>query len=101
MAGIRFPTRLGVLAAIFAACSFLAAQTTTEQVGAITSALRVGQFDKALQLLQPELQQSPKNSQLWTLRGIAFSGKGDKRQPLGAFRCSLENSPCILPALDR
>jgi tetratricopeptide (TPR) repeat protein len=100
MAGMRFPTRLGVLAAIFAACSFLAAQTTTEQVGAITSALRVGQFDKALQLLQPELQQSPKNPQLWTLRGIAFSGKGDKREALGAFRHALENSPDYLPALE-
>jgi tetratricopeptide (TPR) repeat protein len=100
MAGMRFPTQLGVLAAMFAACSFLAAQTPAEQVGAITSALRVGQFDKALQLLQPELQQSPKNPQLWTLRGIALSGKGDKKEALGAFRHALENSPNYLPALE-
>jgi len=97
---MRFPTWLGVLAAMFAACSFLAAQAATEQVGAITSALRVGQFDKALQLLQPELDESPKNPQLWTLRGIALSGKGDKREALGAFRHALENSPDYLPALE-
>ena len=100
MAGMRFPTRLGVLAAMLAASSFLAAQTATEQVGAITSALRVGQFDKALQLLQPELQRSPKKPQLWTLRGIALSGKGDKREALGAFHHALENSPDYLPALE-
>jgi tetratricopeptide (TPR) repeat protein len=100
MAGMRFPTQLGVLAAMLAACSILAAQTAKEQVGAITAALRAGQFDKALQLLQPELQQSPKNPQLWTLRGIAFSGKGDKKEALGAFRHALEHSPDYLPALE-
>ncbi len=100
MARMRFPIRLGVLAAVFAACSFVAAQTTPERIGAITSALRMGQFDKALQLLQPELQQSPKNPQLWTLRGIAFSGKGDKKESLAAFRHALENSPDYLPALE-
>ena len=100
MAGMRFPIRLSVLAAAFAACSFVAAQTPSERVGAIASALRVGQFDKALQLLQPELQQSPKNPQLWTLRGLAFSGKGDKKESLAAFRHALENSPDYLPALE-
>ncbi|MGA9981437.1 MAG: tetratricopeptide repeat protein [Candidatus Sulfotelmatobacter sp.] len=97
---MRFPARLGVLAAMFAACSFIAAQTAAGPVGGVTAALRVGQFDKALQLLQPELQQSPKNPQLWTLRGIALSGKGDKKEALGAFRHALENSPDYLPALE-
>jgi len=100
MAGMRFPIRLGVLAAALAACSLVAAQATSEQVGAITSALRAGQFDRALQLLQPELQRGPKNPQLWTLRGIALSGKGDKRESLAAFRHALENSPDYLPALE-
>jgi tetratricopeptide (TPR) repeat protein len=96
---MRFP-RLGVLVVMFAACFFASAQTTKEQVIAVTSALRVGQFDQALQLLQPALQQSPKNPQLWTLRGIALSGKGDKKEALGAFRRALENSPDYLPALE-
>jgi tetratricopeptide (TPR) repeat protein len=100
IARMRFLTWLGLLAAILIAGCLLAGQTAKEQVGAITSALQVGQFDKALQLLQPELQQSPKNPQLWTLRGIAFSGKGDKREALGAFRHALENSPDYLPALE-
>jgi tetratricopeptide (TPR) repeat protein len=97
---MRFPARLGVLSATFAACSLLAAQTATEQVGAITAALRAGQFDKALQWLQPALQQSPKNPQLWTLRGIALSGEGNKKEALGAFRHALEKSPDYLPALE-
>jgi len=100
MAGMRFPIRLGVLAAALAAGSLVAAQATSEQVGAITSALRAGQFDRALQLLQPELQRGPKNPQLWTLRGIALSGKGDKKESLAAFRHALENSPDYLPALE-
>ena len=100
MSGMRFPTQLGLLAALFVACALIAAQSAPEQVGAITSAMRVGQFDKALQLLQTELQHSPKNPQLWTLRGIALSGKGDKREALVAFRHALENSPDYLPALE-
>jgi len=100
MTGMRSPIRLGVLAAILLAGCFVAAQSTTEQMGVITSALQAGQFDRALQLLQPELQQSPKNPQLWTLRGIALSGKGDKKEALGAFRHALENSPDYLPALE-
>jgi len=97
---MRFPIRPDVLAVAFAACSFVAAQTTQEQVGAVTSALRVQQFDKALQLLQPELQRSPKNPQLWTLRGIALGGKGQKKESLAAFRHALNYSPDYLPALE-
>jgi tetratricopeptide (TPR) repeat protein len=97
---MRFPIWPGVLAALFFAGSLVAAQSAPEQVGAITSAMRVGQFDKALQLTQAELQHSPKNPQLWTLRGIALSGKGEKREALVSFRHALENSPDYLPALE-
>ncbi len=100
MAGMRFLILRGVLAAMFVAGCFLAAQTTKEQMGAITSALQSGQFDKALQLLQPELQQNPNNPKLWVLRGIALSSKGDKKEALGAFHHALENSPDYLPALE-
>ena len=48
----------------------------------------------------PELQRSPKNPQLWTFRGIALSGKGDKKEALSAFRHALANSPDYLPALE-
>jgi tetratricopeptide (TPR) repeat protein len=100
MAGMRFLVRHSGLAAMLIAGCFLAAQIANEQVSAITSALQAGQVDKALQLLQPELQQNPKNPQLWTLRGIALSSKGDKKEALGAFRHALENSPDYLPALE-
>ena len=100
MPGMRFLAWLVVLAATFAICSVVFAQTAAEQLAPITSALRAGQFDKALQLLQPELQQSPKNPQLWTFRGIALSGKRDQKEALNAFRHALENSPDYLPALE-
>jgi tetratricopeptide (TPR) repeat protein len=89
-----------LVACSFAACSIALAQTSTEQIQAITSALRAGQFDNALQLLQPELDQFPKNPQLWTLRGIALSSKGDKEEALIAFRHALSLSADYLPALE-
>ena len=97
---MRFRIRPGVLAILFVAQLFMVAQTATDRIGSITSALRAGQFDKALQLLQTELQQSPKNAQLWTLNGIALSGKGDRKGALGAFRQALAISPDYLPALE-
>lgn len=101
IAGMRFPARLGVLTTLFAAHLLLIAQTTSaDRVGAITSALRAGQFDAALQLLQPELEQTPRNPQLLSLRGIALSGKGDKKDALSAFRTALAISPDYLPALE-
>ena len=96
-----YPTiRFGALAAVVLSCSFIVAQTTTGEIAPVTSALRSGQFDEALQLLQPELEQQPRNPQLWALRGIAFSGKGNKKEALGAFRHALTISPDYLPALE-
>jgi len=92
--------RFGVLAALVVACSFVLAQTNTAGIEPVTSALRTGQFDEALQLLQPELEQQPRNPQLWALRGIALSGKGNKKEALGAFRHALSISPDYLPALE-
>ena len=76
------------------------AQITPDRITPITSALQAGQFDRALSLLQPELERSPKSSQLWTLQGLALSGKGDKREALGAFHHALSISPDYLPALE-
>jgi tetratricopeptide (TPR) repeat protein len=89
-----------ILCVFLAACSIAWTQTSTEQVQAIASALRAGQFDQALQLLQPELDRSPKSPQLWALRGIALSSKGDKKEALIAFRHALSVSPDYLPALE-
>src|SRR5580700_11945672 len=92
--------RLGMLVAVLSPCSFIAAQATADQIGPITSALRAGQYDDALKLLQGQLEQHPQSPQLWTLRGMADSGKGEKREALGAFRHALSISPDYLPALE-
>jgi tetratricopeptide (TPR) repeat protein len=97
---VRIPIGLAVLVALFAAGCFVAAQITADRIGPVMSALRAGQFDQALELLQPELEQHPKNAQLWTLRGLALSGKGDKKEALGAFHRALGVTPDYLPALE-
>ena len=90
---------MGIVLALLLAVASGASQST-EQIGAITSALRAGQFDRALELLQPLLQQNPKNAQLWALEGITFSGKSDKKKALDAFQHALDVSPEYLPALE-
>ena len=90
---------------VFAVSGFLFAAfpvgtAQTGGVAEITSALRAGQFDRALGLLQPALQQNPKNAQLLTLEGISFSGKSDKKKALEAFQRALSVSPDYLPALE-
>src|SRR5580704_7434287 len=100
MVTMWFLVRLSFLVAVLAACSLVAGQSTTDGIGTITSALRAGEFDQALQLLQPELEHRPQSAQLWTLRGIALSGKGNKKEALGAFRRALGIAPNYLPALE-
>ena len=83
---------------IFLACAF--AQLPADRAGAITSALRSREFGKALELLGPALQESPKSAQLWTLQGIAYSGESHKKEALASYHHALENSPDYLPALE-
>jgi tetratricopeptide (TPR) repeat protein len=75
-------------------------QTSNDPVHSITSALRDREFDKALQLLQPAIQSSPKNPQLWTLQGLASDGKGDSQSALDSYRHALKIAPDYLPALE-
>jgi tetratricopeptide (TPR) repeat protein len=99
MRGWRF--RVASLTTLFllVAAICVAAQST-DQVSEITSAMRAGQFDHALELLQSALQKNPKNAQLWALEGISFSGKSDKKKALDAFHHALNLSPDYLPALE-
>jgi tetratricopeptide (TPR) repeat protein len=76
------------------------AQTPNERIGSITSALQNKEFEKALQLLRPALQEFPKNPQLWMLQGLAFSGKGDQKAALSSYQSALKVSPEYLPALE-
>ena len=80
--------------------SSLSAQAASAPVPPITSALRERDFDKALQLLQPALNSSPRNAQLWMFQGLAFSGKGDSKSALTSYQHALSISPDYLPALE-
>jgi tetratricopeptide (TPR) repeat protein len=75
------------------------AQSQEDPTELITSALRAGQFDKAVELTRSALRASPGNAQLWTLQGLAFAGKQDRKQALAAFRQALKISPNSLAAL--
>lgn len=81
-------------------CLTLVAQSPADQTAAVTAALRAGDFEKALQLLRPVLQQFPGNSQLWTLQALAYSGQGQRREALASFHKALKLSPDYLPALE-
>jgi tetratricopeptide (TPR) repeat protein len=78
----------------------LYAQTTSENINAISSALRGREFDKALQLVEPALKEFPKSPQLWMLKGLAYAGKGNQKAALASYQSALKNSPDYLPALE-
>src|SRR5690348_11653284 len=66
------------------------AQSAIDQFPPIASALQDQQFEKALELLRPALQQSPRDARLWTMQGRAYSGLGRKKDALKSFRTALE-----------
>jgi tetratricopeptide (TPR) repeat protein len=97
---VRFVGRMCVFVLLLALRLSVAGQNENEQVAAIVASLRSGEFDRALELLQPALQQPPKNPQLWMLQGLALSGKGDKKSALTSYLSALKISPDYLPALE-
>jgi len=58
----------------------LYAQTATASPSPadIIQALQSRQFEEALRLSQLDLKKYPEDKRLWTLRGMALSGKGSK-----------------------
>src|SRR5436853_7903869 len=75
-------------------------QNTSSPTQAIQAALRSKDFTQALKLAAPALQQSPKDSKLWMLQGVAFAGLGKNKEALGSFHKTLSISPDNLPALE-
>ena len=75
------------------------AQVANERLAAIAASLRDQQFDKALELLHPTLEQFPGDSRLWTMQGTAYSGLGKKTDALASFRKALKFSPDNILAL--
>ena len=78
----------------------MGAQTHGSAIGPIASAIRAQQYDKALELLSPALQDYPGDPRLWTLRGLALTGKGQSKEALASFQSALRFSPDYLPALE-
>jgi tetratricopeptide (TPR) repeat protein len=91
------PVLAVALPIVFLSC--VLGQTGQEPIQEIASALRDEQFDRALDLLRAELQASPGNAQLWTMQGVAYSGRGQKKEALSSFRRALKISPDSVPAL--
>src|ERR1700751_5084528 len=75
-------------------------QTASSPSELISSALRAGDFDKAIELSQSALKQSPNNAQLWTLQAIALTKKGEDKKALAAFEQALKVSPDNIAALE-
>jgi len=100
MRGMMVRKVVGFAAALILSIPGALSQSAGDRIAPITSALRAREFDKALQLLHPVLQQSPRNAQLWALQGIALSGAGHKKEALASFGDALKISPEYLPALE-
>jgi tetratricopeptide (TPR) repeat protein len=92
------PPLTPVFALVMLAAVLVRAQPNSA-VGPITSALGNHQFDTALELLRPALQASPGNAQLWTLQGIAYTGKGEPESALDSYHAALKISPDYMAAL--
>lgn len=90
----------GLAAGVFLTALTLCAQSSRDPLPAIMAALQSSRFAEALQLIEPALQQSPSNPQLWTLQGLAYSGQGSKKEGLASFQNALKFSPNYLPALE-
>ena len=91
--------KVGLVIVVLACHSLALSQTQDNQIESISSALRIRDFDRALELSRAALQASPNNPQLWTLQGIAFAGKGESKDALTAFQRALKISPNNIAAL--
>jgi len=69
-------------------------------VGAIESALRLRQYELAIQLAQAELTRTPRDARILTLEGIAYSDVGANRKALASFLRALAVDPDSLAALE-
>src|SRR5881227_365865 len=94
--GLTMRWGLAVVPVIFVACAL--AQTVA-RIAPIASALHNKEFEKALELLHPALQEFPGNAELWTMQGVAHAGLGKKKDALASFRKALQISPDNIPAL--
>jgi tetratricopeptide (TPR) repeat protein len=74
-------------------------QTNPGAADRVRSALQNNDYEAALELLRPALQQSSQDPQLWTMQGVAYLGERHKDKALASFRKALAIAPDYLPAL--
>jgi tetratricopeptide (TPR) repeat protein len=94
----RFPLQAIFIVSVYFIAVF--GQTGGDQIGAVSASLRAGEFDHALQLLHPMLQEFPSDPQLWTLQALAYAGAKRNKDALGSFQRALKISPDYLAALE-
>jgi len=87
---------------VLCANRMLIAQTnpSASSVGAIVNAVQSHRFDEALSLSDAALKETPGDKRLWTLRGMAYSGKADSASALNSFEHALKLDAAYLPALE-
>src|SRR3974377_1678453 len=95
---MRRPNWLGTV--LLWSCAMALAQVPPDGIAPVKAALQRGDFDGALQLLDPKLKTSPRSPQLWTLLGLAYQAKGDPKKALDSFQEALKNASDYLPALE-
>jgi tetratricopeptide (TPR) repeat protein len=100
MTAMRTCLALVLLAAFSAFSHPVLGQTTRDRTEAIAAALAAHDFDKALQLLQPAMKESPQSPKVWTLQALALAGKGNTKAALLAYQKALRISPEFLPAIE-
>jgi tetratricopeptide (TPR) repeat protein len=88
------------LLVFLSALQVISGQTSNEPLSSITSALRNHDFQRALRLLRPALEKSPRNPQLWTFQGLAYSGESDSKSALASYKHAITISSDYLPALE-
>jgi len=92
--------KLALAFVLLAGNTLVFSQTAQTQSEPISSALRSGDFDKAIELSKSALKESPNNPQLWTLQAIALANKGDNKNAVAAFQQALKISPDNIAALE-
>ena len=80
--------------------NFLHAQSTAPGRAEVIAALRQGDNQGALALVQAALKRTPRDCSLISLEGVTHSALGEKEEALGSFQSALHICPKYLPALE-
>lgn len=76
-----------------------AAAQSSDIYAPIAQALQQQEFERALDLVAPALQQFPDDPQLWAMQGAAYAGTKNTKEALASYNHALKIAPDYLPAL--